>query len=219
MVIGYMGVSRTDGSQVLKLQRDAPFGVGIPATQLYEDHVSGTRGNRTGLEACLTAQPKGGTLVTWRMDRLGRGLRHLMNLIHDLPGLDVGMKNIVGQGANLDTTTANGWLVFGIFADLAEFLRELIVERARASLASARDRGRHGRGPFKITAANLRLAQAAMGQKDTKVGDLCCKLGVTRRTLCRRVDPSGALRPDEEKLVGPAARRQSSNTRPGPMSS
>ncbi len=219
MVIGYMGVSRTDGSRALKFQRDAPFGVGIPATQLYEDHISGTRGDRTGLEACLKAQPKGGTLVTSRMDRLGRDLRHLINLIHDLPGRGVGVKDIVGQGANLDTTTANGCLVLGIFADLAEFLRELIVERTCAGLVSARDRGRHGGRPFKMTSAKLRMAKAAMGQKVTKLGNVCREISVTRRKLYRRVDPSGALRPGEENLLGSAARRQSSNARPGPMSS
>jgi len=219
VVIGYMGVSRTDGLQVLKLQRAAPLGVGIPATQLYEDYVSGTRDNRTGLEACLEAQPKAGTLVTLRMDRLDRDLRHLINLIHDLPGRGVAMKNIVGHDANLDTTTANGRFVFGIFAALAAFLRELIFERNCAGLASARYRGCHGGRLFTMISSKLRLAQATMGQMDTKVGIVCREFTVTRRTLYRRVDLGGALRPYEEKLLGPAARRQSSNARSDPMSS
>jgi DNA invertase Pin-like site-specific DNA recombinase len=219
VVIGYVGASRADDSQVLELQHETLLGAGIPAIHHYGDHATGRCDDRAGLEACLKALRKGDTLVIRKLDSLGRDLRHFVNLFHDLPGRGLGMKDIAGQGANLDTTTADGRLVFGIFADLAEFLRELIVERARAGLVSARDRGRHGRGPFKITAANLRLAQAAMGQNDTKVGGLCRELGVTRRTLCRRLDPSGALRPDEEKLVWPAARRQSSNARPGPMSS
>jgi DNA invertase Pin-like site-specific DNA recombinase len=207
VVIGYMGVSRTDGLQVLKLQRAAPLGVGIPATQLYEDYVSGTRDNRTGLEACLEAQPKAGTLV------------NLINLIHDLPGRGVAMKNIVGHDANLDTTTANGRFVFGIFAALAAFLRELIFERNCAGLASARYRGCHGGRLFTMISSKLRLAQATMGQMDTKVGIVCREFTVTRRTLYRRVDLGGALRPYEEKLLGPAARRQSSNARSDPMSS
>jgi len=120
----------------------------------------------------------------------------------------------LGQGANIDTTTANGRLVFGIFAALAEFERELIVERTRAGLASARARarGRNGGRPFKMTAAKLRLAQAAMGQPGTKVGELCAELGVTRQTLYRHVDPNGVLRQDGEKLLARTTRRSAPNT-------
>jgi len=91
--------------------------------------------------------------------------------------------------------------VFGIFAALAEFERELIVERTHAGLASARAWGRNGGQPFKITAAKLRLAQAAMEQPDTKVAELCHELGITRQTLYRHIDPQGALRPDADKLL------------------
>ncbi len=100
---------------------------------------------------------------------------------------------LAGQGANLDTTTANKRLVFGIFAALAEFERELIIDRTRAGLASARARGRNGGQPFKMTPAKLRLAQAAMGQPGTKVGELCIEMGITRQTLYRHVDPNGQL--------------------------
>ncbi len=89
---------------------------------------------------------------------------------------------------------------------LAQFERELIVERTRAGLASARARGRSGGRPFKMTAAKLRLAQAAMGQSGTKVGELCRELGVTRQTLYRHVDPQGQLRLDGEKLLARGAR-------------
>jgi DNA invertase Pin-like site-specific DNA recombinase len=116
---------------------------------------------------------------------------------------------LAGQGTNLDTTTANGQLVFGIFAALAEF--ELIIERTRAGLASARARGRNGGRPFKMTPAKLRLAQAAMGQPGTKVEELCVELGITRQTLYRHVDPKGQLRPDGLSLLAqrgtPGARR------------
>jgi hypothetical protein len=98
--------------------------------------------------------------------------------------------------------TAGGKLVFGIFAVLAEFERELITERTVAGLASARARGRKGGRPFKMTAAKLRLVMAAMGQPETKVGDLCQELGITRQTLYRHISPKGALRPDGEKLFG-----------------
>jgi len=211
MLIGYMRVSKADGSQVLDLQRDALLGAGIPTDRLYEDHASGKRDDRPGLEACLKALRKDDTLVAWKLDRLGRDLRHLVNLVHDLTGRGVGLKVLAGQGANLDTTTANGRLVFGIFAALAEFERELIVERTRAGLASARARGRNGGRPFKVTAAKLRLAQAAMGQRETKVGELCAELGVSRQTLYRHVDPKGALRPDGKKLLGSRARQPRPN--------
>lgn len=108
---------------------------------------------------------------------------------------------LTGQGAAIDTTTASGKLVFGIFAALAEFERELISERTIAGLASARARGRKGGRPFKMTPAKVRLAMAAMGQPGTNVGDLCEEIGVTRQTLYRHVSPTGELRPDGAKLL------------------
>ena len=108
---------------------------------------------------------------------------------------------VSGQGANIDTTTPGGRLVFGIFAALAEFKRELIRERTIAGLSSARARGRHGGRPYTMTPAKLRLAQAAMAKRDTRVGDLCQELGVTRQTLYRFVDPKGELRADGTKLL------------------
>ena len=214
MLVGYMRVSKADGSQVLDLQRDALLGAGLKAERLYEDHASGKRDDRPGLEACLKALRKGDTLVSWKLDRLGRDLRHLVNLVHDLTSRGVGLKVLAGQGANLDTTTANGRLIFGIFAALAEFERELIVERTHAGLASARARGRNGGRPFKMTAAKLRLAQAAMGKAGTQVGELCAKLGISRQTLYRHVDPKGQLRPDGEKLLGQKKGRAQPATKP-----
>jgi DNA invertase Pin-like site-specific DNA recombinase len=117
------------------------------------------------------------------LDRLGRDLRHLVNTVHDLTGRGVGLKVLTGQGAAIDTTTAAGKLVFGIFAALSEFERELISERTVAGLASVRARGRKGGQPFKMTSAKLRLAMAAMGQPETIVGNLCKELGITRQTL------------------------------------
>jgi DNA invertase Pin-like site-specific DNA recombinase len=92
VLIGYMRVSKADGSQALDLQRDALLGTGIPAGQLYEDHASGKQDDRPGLEACLKALRSGDTLVTWKLDRLGRDLRHLVNLVHDLTRRGVGLK-------------------------------------------------------------------------------------------------------------------------------
>jgi len=201
MLIGYMRVSKADASQVVDLQRDALLAMGIPENQIYEDHASGRRDNRPGLDACLKALRKGDTLVAWKLDRLGRDLRHLVNLVHDLTARGIGLRVLAGEGAAIDTTTANGRLMFGFFAALAEFERELIVERTKAGLASARARGRNGGRPFKMTLAKLRLAQAAMGQPGTKVGELCAELGITRQTLYRHVDPAGRLRPDGERLL------------------
>ncbi len=200
-LIGYMRVSKADGSQALDLQRDALLAAGVEAGHLYEDHASGKRDDRSGLEACLKALRPQDTLVAWKLDRLGRDLRHLVTLVDDLTKRGIGLKILAGQGASLDTTTANGKLVFGIFAALAEFERELIIERTRAGLQAARARGRHGGRPFKMTSAKLRLAQAAMGQPETKVGELCTELGITRQTLYRHVDPKGVLRTDGEKLL------------------
>jgi len=177
---------------------------------LYQDHATGKRDDRPGLEACLKALRKGDALATWKLDRLGRDLRHLVNLVHDLTGRGVGLKVLAGQGGNLDTTTANGRLVFGIFSALAEFERELIVERTHSGLASARARGRNGGRPFKMTPAKLRLAQAAMGQPGTKVGELCAELGVTRQTLYRHVTPTGELRHDGLSVLGRQKRASAS---------
>ena len=122
-----------------------------------------------------------------------RGLEHC--------GRGVGLRVLAGEGATIDTTTPDGRLMFGVFAALAEFERELIVERTRAGLAAARARGRHGGRPYKMTVAKLRLAQAAMGRRETGVGELCAELGVSRQTLYRHVDPEGRLRPDGERLL------------------
>ena len=201
MLIGYTRVSKADGSQTTDLQRDALVAGGVDPAHLYEDHASGKREDRPGLAACIKALRPGDTLVVWKLDRLGRDLRHLINTVHDLTGRGIGLKVLTGHGAAIDTTTAAGKLVFGIFAALAEFERELISERTMAGLASARTRGRNGGRPFKMTAAKLRLAMAAMGQPETVVSKQCEELSVTRQTLYRHVSPKGEMRPDGVKLL------------------
>ena len=201
MLIGYTRVSKADGSQTTDLQRDALVTGGVDPAHLYEDQASGKREDRPGLASCLKSLRPGDTLVVWKLDRLGRDLRHLINTVHDLTGRGIGLKVLTGHGAAIDTTTAAGKLVFGIFAALAEFERELISERTMAGLASARTRGRSGGRPFKMTAAKLRLAMAAMGQPETVVSNLCEELGITRQTLYRHVSPKGEMRPDGVKLL------------------
>ncbi len=202
MLIGYMRVSKTDGSQTTDLQRDALIAAGVDPAHLYEDQASGKKDDRPGLAACLKALREGDTLQVWKLDRLGRDLRHLVNTVHDLTARGVGLKVLTGQGAAIDTTTAAGKLVFGIFAALADFERELISERTKAGMASARARGRMGGRKFKMTPAKLRLAMASMGQREVVVGDLCKELGITRQTLYRHVSPTGELRPDGLRLLG-----------------
>ena len=183
MLIGYMRVSKADGSQVLDLQRDALIGGGF-IRHLYEDHASGKRDDRPGLDACLKSLRKGDTLVAWKLDRIGRDLRHLVNLVHDLTKRGVGLRVLAGEGAAIDTTTRERRLMFGFFAALAEFERELIVERTKAGLASARARGRNGGRPFKMTTAKLRLAQAAMGQPGTKDRRTCASSSASAGRRC-----------------------------------
>ena len=201
-LVGYMRVSKADGSQTLDLQQDALDAAGVPERNLYSDTASGKRDDRPGLEACLKALRPGDTLVVWKLDRLGRNLRHLVNVVHDLTEREIGLRVLTGQGAAIDTTTAAGKLVFGIFAALAEFERELISERTYAGLAAARARGRKGGRKPKMTPAKVRLAMAAMGKKGTIVGDLCAELGITRATIYRYVAPNGELRQDGRKVVG-----------------
>ncbi|WCH24867.1 recombinase family protein [Aeromonas salmonicida] len=201
MLIGYVRASKADGSQSTHLQRDALELAGVDLKHVYEDHASGKREDRPGLTACLKALREGDTLAVWQLDRLGRDLRHLINSVHDLTARRAGLKVLTGYGAAIYTTSAAGKLVFGIFAVLAEFERELISECTIAGLASARARGRSGGRPFKMTPAKLRLAMASMGKPETNVRTLCEELGVTRQTLYRHMSPQGMLRPDGKKLI------------------
>ena len=119
MLIGYARVSKADGSQVLDLQKDALLSSAIDEINIYSDYASGKLDDRPNLQACLKALRKGDTLVVWKLDRLGRDLRHLIDIVYELQTREVGFKVLMGQGANIDTTTANGRLIFSIFAALA----------------------------------------------------------------------------------------------------
>lgn len=138
--------------------------------------ASGKRDARPDLEAALKALRPGDTLFVWKLDRLGRNLKHLVTTVDKLAERKIGFKVLTGHGASIDTTTPSGKLIFGIFASLAEFERDLIAERTRAGLA-------------------------AMSHKETRVGDLCKELGVSRQTLYRHVGPDGSLRQSGSRLL------------------
>ncbi|MEM6942456.1 MAG: recombinase family protein [Pseudomonadota bacterium] len=201
MLLGYARISKADGSQSLDLQRDALATAGVAPGQIYEDRVLGKKDSRPALEACLKALREGDVLVVWKLDRLGRDLRHLVNTVQDLSGRGIGLRVLAGRGAQIDTTTASGRLVFGIFASLAEFERELIRERIVAGLAAARARGRKGGRRFGLTKSQIRRAQAAMAKRDTSVAALAEELGIARVTLYRYVSPNGDLREHAKKVL------------------
>lgn len=201
MLIGYMRVSKADGSQTTDLQRDALLQAGVDEQHLYEDYASGKNDNRAGLDACLKALRKGDVLVVWKLDRLGRNLSHLVKTVTKLSEQNIGLKVLTGQGANIDTTTPAGRLIFGIFASLADFESELIRERTNAGLIAARARGRNGGRKFQLTKSQVRMLQVVMKSRETSVVDLCQELNITRSTLYRHVSPTGEIRERGKKLL------------------
>lgn len=203
MLVGYIRVSKSDGSQTTNLQLDALKKVGVEETYIYEDYASGKNDKRPGLESCLKSLRENDVLVVWKLDRLGRNLSHLVKTVTNLSKRNIGFRVLSGQGANIDTTTAAGRLIFGIFASLADFESELIRERTKAGLLAARARGRKGGRKFQLSKTQVRMAQAAMKNRDTSVGDLCKELNITRSTLYRYVSPVGELRERGTKLLEP----------------
>lgn len=140
MLIGYARVSTDD--QHLDLQRDALKAAGCE--RIFEDTVSGAKSERTGLTTLMGVLRAGDTVVIWRLDRLGRSLKNLIQLVERLEMAEVGLRSVQ---ENIDTTTSGGRLVFHLFGALAEFERNLIRERTQAGLVAARARGRQGGTP------------------------------------------------------------------------
>jgi DNA invertase Pin-like site-specific DNA recombinase len=198
MLIGYVRVSKSDGSQTLAPQLDALLAAGVDPERIYEDLASGRSDARPGLAACLKALQPGNTLVLWKLDRLGRDLRHLVNTVEDLRVRGVGLKVLAGAGAQIDTTTANGRLAFGIFAAFAEFERELIAERTQAGLAAARARGRLGGRPRKMDRATL---QMAMADPKAVAAEVAKRLGLTTTTLYAYVNGDGSPKAAGQALL------------------
>ena len=201
MLIGYMRVSKADGSQALDLQKDALIRAGVSSHRIYEDLASGRFDDRPGLTSCLKALQPGNTLVVWKLDRLGRNLRHLVSTVDDLKTRNIGFKVLAGQGAEIDTTTSQGKMVFGIFASLAEFERELIIERTKAGLASARARGRLGGRPRKMDITTLRMAMNAMQDTKSVAMEVARRLGITTTTLYAYINGDGSLKEAGTKLL------------------
>ena len=192
MLIGYMRVSKADGSQVFDLQQDALLAVGVAPDRLYQDLASGRFDDRPGLVACLKALQPGNTLIVWKLDRLGRNLKHLITTVEGLKERQIGFKVLSGAGAQIDTSTPHGKLVFGMFAALAEFERELIVERTKAGLAAARARGRLGGRPRKMDLTTLQMAMSAMRNHQSVAREVAQRLGITTTTLYAYVNGDGS---------------------------
>jgi DNA invertase Pin-like site-specific DNA recombinase len=189
-LIGYARVSTA--SQDLALQRDALERAGCD--RIYDDTGSGSVRHRPELDACLDYLRAGDTLVVWRLDRLGRSLRHLIETIGDLEQREVGFRSLT---EGLDTTTAAGRLTLHIFAALAEFERALVLERTRAGLEAARARGRLGGRPTMMSAEKLAAARALRESGELTMEEIASLLGVSRATLYRRL----AVR-EPDKVVG-----------------
>lgn len=198
---GYARVSKADGSQSLDLQRDALTEAGVEAVSICEDEAPGKKDSRPGLDACLKALRKGDILVVWKLDRLGHDLKHLVNTVQNLSDRGVGLRVLAGQGARIDTTAPTGKLIFGIFASLAEFEREPIREGTMAGLAAAGARGRKDGRNFALAKAQVRVAQAAMANRDTSVTDLAAESGIKPVTLYRYVGPKGELRENGKRVL------------------
>lgn len=178
MKICYAHVSGDD--QNLDLQRDALKQAGCE--RLYEEKESGGKIDRPELLRLMEVLRTGDTLVVWRLDRLGRSLKHLIETVERLEGLGVGFRSVTEA---IDTTTSGGKLVFHIFAALAGFERTLIRERTRAGLKAARARGRRGGRPKTLNEDKRRMAQALRDDPGQSVASICKALGITRTTFYR----------------------------------
>ena len=181
-LLGYARVSKD--RQELQLQTDALLKAGVMKKLIFVDKVGGAKAARLGLDECLGQLREGDTLVVWRLDRLGRSVRHLLDVVEDLRQRGGGFKSLC-DGA-IDTTTASGKLIFHIFTALAEFERSLIQERTNAGLAAARARGRlGGRKPISPDDPRVQTARTHHVDKKMPVGDICKTLRVSRATIYR----------------------------------
>jgi DNA invertase Pin-like site-specific DNA recombinase len=186
--IGYARVSTAD--QNPQAQLDALAAVGC--LKVYTDHASGTRAGRPRWQECLADLRPGDTLIIWKIDRLGRSLRDLTGIVTTLRQREVGVRSLTN--GIVDTTTAHGKLVFGMFALMAEYEAALIAERTQAGLAAARARGRKGGRKPKMTPALIDKAQRMYDSKSFTMAEIAQSCGVTPMTVYRniRVDTAAA---------------------------
>lgn len=180
MNLGYARVST--GDQDPALQLDALKAAGCK--KIFTDKASGSLDRRPQLDRLLDQVREGDTIVVWRLDRLGRSLRHLIALVEDLSANGVGLKSL---NESINTTTPGGKLVFSIFGALAEFERSLIQERTRAGLAAARARGRKGGRPSVMTPQKIRVARQMYDAREHTVDEIAQTLGVSRKTIYRHL--------------------------------
>ncbi len=183
MQVGYARVSTQD--QTLDLQKDALTKAGCE--KICTDTTSGAKAERPGLQEAVAFLRKGDMLVVWKLDRLGRSLKHLIETVTGLHQRNIGFRSLT---ESIDTTTSAGKLIFHVFGALAEFERDLIRERTQAGLIAARARGRHGGRPRAVSLNDpkkIRLAQSLYDDKNNSVDEICRTLGVSRSTLYRYV--------------------------------
>jgi len=187
MLIGYARVSTNE--QNLDLQRDALRKVGVAAKDIYTDKITGTKADRPGLEQALSHLREGDTFVVWRLDRLGRSLKHLIETVAALKEQGVAFKSLT---ENIDTSTATGTLVFQIFGALAEFERNLITERTMAGLEAARTRGRKGGRPrLNSAAGKVAMAKKLYRDRTLSMPEILKTLHISKATLYRWVNAGG----------------------------
>ena len=182
MVFGYSRVSTTEQDQAL--QEDALTKAGVD--QIFTDTASGAKTSRPALDQLLSKLRSGDTVVVWRLDRLGRSLRHLIDVFSDLESKGVAIRSLT---ESLDTSTPGGRLIFHVFGALAEFERDLIRERTNAGLVAARARGRTGGRPSVWTAEKLQIAQDLLAQ-GTDIATVSRILGVSRASIYRNTEIS-----------------------------
>jgi len=187
MLIGYARVSTQD--QTLNLQKDALEKIGCE--KIFTDTASGAKAERKGLEDALEYVREGDILVVWRLDRLGRSLKHLIETITELNNRNIGFKSLT---ENIDTTTSGGKLVFHIFGALAEFERDIIRERTQAGLLAARARGRKGGRPKALTPKKAKMVQDLYRNKENSIDEICKALNISRTTLYRYIKVSSQSR-------------------------
>lgn len=183
--IGYARVSTTE--QNVDLQRDALQRHGCE--RVFEDHASGASTTRPNLTRALDHLRAGDVLVVWRLDRLGRSLKHLIETVTDLETRGVGFRSL---SEAIDTTTSSGKLMFNIMGALSEFERDLIRERTQAGLAAARDRGRRGGRKPSLSPRKIRLAQQLYNEGVSTVSEIAETLGTSRATVYRHLDRTDA---------------------------